>query len=84
MDQQALIFSILHRISSRVKNVEMSSFIALFSGSPNRSSRIVCIGVRWNLLGQVGGAPGVGALIGRFVENRGWRSKANLNCLYGR
>ena len=28
---------------------------------PNRSSRIVCIGVRLNLLGQVGGgAPGVG------------------------
>ena len=27
----------------------------------NRSSRIVCIGVRWNQLGQVGGAPGVGS-----------------------
>jgi len=25
----------------------------------NRSSNIVCIGVRWNLLGQVGGTPGV-------------------------
>jgi len=46
-----------------VKNVEMSSFIVLFSGVPNRSSRIVCIGVRWNLLGQVGGTPGVGVLV---------------------
>ena len=28
----------------------------------NRSSTIVCIGCRWNLLGQVGGTPGVGVL----------------------
>ena len=28
---------------------------------PNHLSRIVCIGVRWNLLGQVGGTPGVGS-----------------------
>ena len=39
----------------------MSSVMALFSGMPNRSSRIVCIGVQWNLLGQVGGAPEVGS-----------------------
>ncbi len=35
---------------------------------PFHSSNIVCIGVRWNLLGQVVGAPGVGVLIGRCVE----------------
>jgi len=29
----------------------------------NRLSGLVCIGVRWNLLGQVGAAPGVGALV---------------------
>jgi hypothetical protein len=29
---------------------------------PNRSSRIVCNSPRWNLLGQVGGAPGVDVL----------------------
>ena len=32
-----------------------------FLKKPNRSSRIVCIGVRWNLLGQVGGYPGGGS-----------------------
>jgi hypothetical protein len=31
---------------------------------PVRLSVLVCIGVRWNLLGQVGGAPGVGILGG--------------------
>ena len=36
---------------------------------PNRSSRIVCIGVRLNLLGQVVGAPGVGVLTGRLLGN---------------
>ena len=35
-------------------------FIAFLSGMSNRSSRIVCIGVRWNLLEQRGGALGVG------------------------
>ena len=54
-----------------MKNAEMSMFIAFLSGMSNRSSRIVCIGVRWNLLGQVGGAPGVGVLIGRCVEKGG-------------
>ena len=29
--------------------------MALFSGITNRPSNIVCIEVRWNLLGQVGG-----------------------------
>jgi len=33
----------------------------LFSGLPNRSSRIICNTLRWNLLGQVGGTPGVGS-----------------------
>ena len=45
--------------NSTVTNVDMSSFIALFSEIPNRSSTIVCIRVQWNLLGQVGGAPGL-------------------------
>ena len=34
----------------------------------HRSSRIVCVGVRWNLLGKVGGTPGVGVLIGRSIK----------------
>ena len=45
----------INPISSRETNAEMSSFIAFLSGMPNRSSRIVCIGVQWNLFGQVGG-----------------------------
>jgi hypothetical protein len=39
--------------------VEMSSFMALFSGIPNRSSNIICNSPRWNQIGQVGGTPGV-------------------------
>ena len=41
--------------------------MALFSEITNRPSNIVCIGVRWNQLGQMGGTPGVGVLIGRCV-----------------
>ena len=44
-----------------MKNVEMSSFIALFSGSPNRSSNIVCIRVQWNHSDLSGRAPRVGS-----------------------
>ena len=38
----------------------MSSFIALFSGVPNRSFRIVCIRVQWNHSDLSGCAPRVG------------------------
>jgi hypothetical protein len=46
--------------STRVKNVEMSSFIALFSEIPNRPLRIVCIRVQWNHSDLSGCAPRVG------------------------
>ena len=52
--------------SSRVKNVEMSSFIALFSEIPNRSSTIVCIGVQWNHSDLSGCAPRVGCWLGGY------------------
>ena len=33
---------------------------------PNHWSRIVCIGVQWNLSEQVGVPPGVGSELGHF------------------
>ena len=47
--------------NSRVTNVDMSSFIALFSEIPNRSSTIVCIRVQWNHSDLSGCAPRVGS-----------------------
>jgi len=49
-------------ISIIVKNVEMSSFIALLSGIPNHSPTIICIGVQWNHPDLSGCTPGVGVL----------------------
>ena len=42
-----------------------------FSKITNRSSNIVCIGERWNLLEQVGGTPGVGVLDWAVCGKRG-------------
>ena len=48
-------------------NVEMSSFIALLSDIPNRSSRIVCTSIIGNLFEQVGVPLGVGSRYGRSM-----------------
>ena len=56
----------------RVKNVEMISFIALFSGSPNSPTRIVCIRVQWNHADLSGCTPRGGVLAGRLLGNVGW------------
>jgi hypothetical protein len=55
-----------------VKNVEMISFIALFSGSPNRPYTIVCIGVQWNHPDLAGCTPYGGVLAGRLLGKQGW------------
>jgi hypothetical protein len=49
-------------ISRRETAAEIKSFIVT-SKLPNRSSRIVCIEVRWSLLGQVGGTLGLAEVI---------------------
>jgi hypothetical protein len=46
------------------KNAEKSSFMALFSGSPNRPSTIVCIREQWNHSDLSGSAPRVGRWLG--------------------
>ena len=62
----------------------MSSFIALVSGVPNRSFRIVCIRVRWNHSNLSGCAPRGGVLAGRLVENREVSENANLSWPFSR
>ena len=44
-----------------------SNSTLVYGGITNRSSRIVCIGVRWNQIGQVGGAPGVGSASSQLI-----------------
>ncbi len=43
----------------------------------NRSSNIVCIGVRWNQIEQVGGAPGVGSASSQLIPDNCLALKLN-------
>jgi hypothetical protein len=54
------------------ENVEMSSFIALFSEMPNHASAIICTSILANLSVQVGVPPGVESEYGHFEVVRGW------------